>query len=52
MTLRIAALDNELQALLAPEFAETPEQGLIKTFLFVCDEPDQPNLVRLLGLSS
>ncbi len=46
ITLCIAALDDEIPALVIPEFAEAPEQELIKPFVFVCDKPDLPTLVR------
>ena len=52
LPLCIAALDDEVPALFVPEFAEPLEQGLIKLFVFVCNKPDPPNFVRLLGLCS
>jgi di/tricarboxylate transporter len=49
---RIAPLDDEVPALFVAEFAEAPEQGLIKPLVFVCDKSDPPNFVRLLSLCS
>src|SRR5262249_20616488 len=44
MALCVGALDDEIPPLFVPEFAETPEHGLIKHFVFVCDKTDSPDL--------
>jgi hypothetical protein len=48
MALCIPALDDEVSTFLVSEFSETSKQGIIKFLVSVGDEPDPPNLARLL----